>query len=160
MIRSMAFGLAFAALAACSPPASNTASDVAAGAGEAAAQTAGSAPAGADDAINAWYREQFSTNLIEPITITYGDFTGDGAPDALAWAYFATGGSSGDTSITLWRNENGRMVFVRSPEDVYGQEPRNITITRGRITLTTNVPRPGDPHCCPSGEQNWAINAN
>jgi hypothetical protein len=158
MIRSTAVILAFVALAACTPPASNRA-DATAEAGEAVAQTTG-APAGADDTINAWYREQFSANLIEPVSITYGDFTGDGAPDALAWAYFATGGSSGDTSISLWRNESGRMAFVRSPEDVYGQEPRDINITRGRITLTTSVPRDGDPHCCPSGAQNWTIEAN
>lgn len=158
MLRSTALALAFAALAACSPPASNSA-DTTAGPGEAAAQTAG-APAGADDTINAWYREQFSTNLIEPVSITYGDFTGDGAPDALAWAYFATGGSSGDTNISLWRNESGRMVFMRSPEDVYGQEPRDIQIANGRITLKTSVPRDGDPHCCPTGEQSWTINAN
>jgi hypothetical protein len=158
MIRSMAFGLAFAVLAGCTPPASNTGAS--AGPGEASAQTASGAPAGANDAINAWYHEQFSTNLIEPVEIIYGDFSGDGAPDALAWAYFATGGSSGDTSITLWRNQNGAMMFGRTVEDVYGQEPRNIQITRGRITLTTNVPRPGDPHCCPTGEQNWTVNTN
>ncbi len=159
MIRCTAFGLALAALVACSPPASNTAPK-APGSGEAAAQTASGAPAGANEAITGWHREQFGANLIEPVEIIYGDFTGDGAPDALAWAYFATGGSSGDTSISLWRNDHGRMVFVRSPDDVYGQEPRNIQITRGRITLTTSVPRAGDPHCCPTGEQNWTINAN
>ena len=158
LIRSMAFGLAFAALAACSPPAAIT--DTGTAPGEAAAQTASGAPAGADETVNAWNREQFTTSLIEPVTITYGDFNGDGAADALAWGYFATGGSSGDTSITLWRNENGRMVFVRSPDDVYGQEPRNIQIARGRITLTTSVPRPHDPRCCPTGEQDWTISTN
>lgn len=158
MFRSFVFGLAFAALAACAPPASNTA-DATVGPADAAAQTLG-APAGADDTINAWYHEQFGANLIEPVSITYGDFTGDGAPDALAWAYFATGGSSGDTNISLWRNENGRMVFVRSPEDVYGQEPRDIQISRGSIMLKTSVPRPNDPRCCPTGEQSWTIQAN
>jgi hypothetical protein len=159
MMRSLALGFVFVALAACSPPGSNGASATAP-VPEAAAQPASGAPAGADETINPWYREQFGTNLIEPTSITYGDFNGDGAPDAIAWAYFATGGSSGDTSITLWRNDGGRMVFVRSPEDVYGQEPRNIAISQGNITLTTSVPRPGDPHCCPTGSQDWTINAN
>jgi hypothetical protein len=160
MIRSVAFCLTFAALVACSPPASTSASDAAAGPGEAAAQTTSGAPAGGDETIIAWYREQHGANLIEPVDVTYGDFNGDGAADALAWSYFATGGSSGDISITLWRNEGGRMTFVRAVADVYGQEPRNIQIARGRITLTTNVPRAGDPHCCPTGEQNWTVNTN
>jgi hypothetical protein len=149
----MAFWLALTGLVACSPPASKTGG----GPGEAVAQTESATPAGAEQAINAWYQGRFGANLIEPVSITYGDFNDDGASDALAWAYFTTGGSSGDTSITLWRNENGRMVYVRSPDDVYGQEPRNIQIASGRITLTTSVPRDGDPHCCPTGEQNWTI---
>ncbi len=155
MIRSMACGLACATLVACTPPA---ATNVAAGPGEAAAQTTG-APAGAEEAITAWYREQLGANLIEPVAIFYGDFTGDGAADALSWGNFDTGGSGGDHMIALFHNDGGRMAHFRTDQSVLGSTPRNVQFAQGRITLTTTMPRPGDPHCCPTGEQNWTIEA-
>lgn len=156
MIRSIAIGLAFSVLAACSPPASNTA----AAPGEAAAQTSAGAPAGADDAIAAWYRQQHGVNLIEPVNTFYGDFSGDGAADALAFGYFDMGGSGAGLTIALFRNESGNMSLVRTVDDVFGMDPRNVQFSQGRITLTTTMPRPGDPHCCPTGSQDWTIETN
>ncbi|MBL8543997.1 MAG: hypothetical protein JNJ63_09310 [Hyphomonadaceae bacterium] len=157
MLRTIVIGLGLLALAACSPP---QASDSSPGPGEAAAQTASAAPAGAETTITAWYREQLGNQLIEPVSIFFGDFTGDGAPDALAWGDFDTGGSSANHLVALFRNQGGRMVHWRNDETVFGQEPRDVSISHGRITLTTTMPRPGDPHCCPTGEQSWTINAN
>lgn len=130
------------------------------GAGEAAAQTASTAPAGAEDTITTWYRAQFGVELIEPVDIFYGDFSGDGAFDALAFGYFQMGGSSAGLSVTLFSNQAGRMTFVRIVDEVFGMEPRDVAFSTGQITLTTTVPRAGDPHCCPTGSQQWTISTN
>jgi hypothetical protein len=122
-------------------------------------------PPGADAAITAWARARARTHastlpgttLIEPVDILYGDFTGDGQADALAFAYFDVGGSAAHLIVTLFRHEDGRMTFMRTVDDVYGLEPRNARFSKGRIVLTTTVPNPGDPHCCPTGSQDWTI---
>lgn len=142
------------ALAACSPPAAQAPEG---SADPTAAQTSDAAPAGGEEAINAWFRERHGADLFDPVSIEWGDFDGDGAADALGWGYYAMGGTSAGTTIALFRNDNGIMTFVRTADDVYGQEPRDIVIAPGQITLTTSVPRDGDPHCCPTGSQDWTI---
>lgn len=151
-MRAACLAVALAA-AACSPAGESPAS------GEAAAQTA-AAPADAEETITAWYRGQHGVSLIEPVQIFYGDFSDDGAADALAFGYFDMGGSGAGLSIALFRNQSGRMTFARTVDDVFGMEPRNVAFAPGRITLTTTMPRPGDPHCCPTGEQDWTVSTN
>jgi hypothetical protein len=153
MIRHMVIGLALIGLTACAPP-SGSATD-----GEAAAPTA-AAPADAEEAIVAWYRGRHGAALIEPIEIFYGDHSGDGAADALGLGYFEMGGSGAGLTVALFRNEAGQMRFVRIVDDVFGMEPRDVAFAPGRITLTTTMPRPGDPHCCPTGSQDWTIETN
>lgn len=87
----------------------------------------------------------------------YGDFTGDGLDDALAWILYPSGGNSEFLEVALFRNEGGRMVFYRSIDNIVGGNPRDVVFERGRITLTTTMPKPGDPRCCPTGSRNWAI---
>lgn len=157
MLRHLILPLCLLLAAGCSP-AGGAGGDT--GSGEAAAQTAEGPPAGAEDAITTWYRAQFGVDLIEPVDIFYGDFSGDGAPDALAFGYFQMGGSGAGLSVALFRNQAGRMTFARAVDDVYGMEPRDVAFSTGQITLTTTMPRPGDPHCCPTGSQNWTINTN
>jgi hypothetical protein len=153
-MKAFAISIAAAMLAACSPaPSAETAAGE-----EASAETAqAAAPAGAEDAIVAWYRAQHGADLIEPVSIFYGDYSGDGAADALAFAYFAMGGSSAGLSVALFRNQGGQMTFARTVDDVYGMEPRNVQFAPGRITLTTSVSQEGDPRCCPTGSQDWTI---
>jgi hypothetical protein len=155
-MRAFAISLAAAILAACSPaPSAETAPG-----GEASAETApAAAPAGAEDSIVAWYRSQHGVNLIEPVNIFYGDFSGDGAADALAFGYYNMGGSSAGIAVALFRNESGQMTFARTVDDVYGMEPRDVQFAPGRITLTTTMPQAGDPHCCPTGSEDWTIAA-
>jgi hypothetical protein len=87
----------------------------------------------------------------------HGDFTGDGAPDALVWVLYPNGGNSVALDAALFRNEKRRMVYFRSADDVFGTNPRNVAFAPGRITLTTTMPRPGEPRCCPTGSRDWAI---
>lgn len=146
-------------LAACSPATEAASGEAGVGPAEAAAQP-NAAPAGANDAITAWARNQYgAVNVFDPVEIFYGDFTGDGSPDALAWILYSGGGNSAMLDVALFRNEGGRMTYFRSAE-AYGDTPRNVNISVGRITLTSTMPRPGDPRCCPTGSQDWTINTN
>lgn len=114
-------------------------------------------PSGAEAAITAWARGRHGDLVFDPIDIFYGDFSGDGAADAMAWIYYSSGGNSASLDVALFRNVGGRMTYVRSEDAVYGETPRNVRFAPGRITLTTTMPRPGDPRCCPTGSQNWTI---
>ena len=153
LLKSRALALGVVALLACSPSANHAE-------GEAIAtddsNTGTSAPAGAEDEIRAWAFERHGGDT-QIFQIFFGDFTGDGAPDALAWVLYPTGGNSSALDAELFRNENGRMVYLRSAAEVFGSRPRDVAFAPGRITLTTTMPRPGEPRCCPSGSQNWTI---
>lgn len=165
MIRRVALAAALAALGACTPPPASQAPEPAAEEPGAAAATtqpaaAAAAPAGASEAITAWYRQRLGATLVEPVEVFYGDFSGDGAPDALAWAYHSTEGNSMGHVLALFRNEGGRMVFVRTQDEVDGSEPRDVVFAPGRITLATKTHLPSDPGCCPTGSSDWTIEVN
>jgi hypothetical protein len=158
MIRRMALAVALA-LAACTPPQSPQAPETSA-AEPAAPAAATEAPAGAAESITAWYRQRLGETLIEPVEVFYGDFSGDGAADAVAWAYHSTDGNMTGHVLALFRNEAGAMTFVRTADEVDGSEPTNVAIAPGRVTLTTKTPLPTDPGCCPTGSSDWTIAVN
>ncbi|GMU45221.1 MAG: hypothetical protein AMXMBFR26_00030 [Porticoccaceae bacterium] len=110
--------------------------------------------------VLAWAREQLSGDVYEPIEIFQGDFSGDGVADVLAWVLYPSGGNSDFLQVALFRGESGRLVHHRNVDDVFGAEPRNVVFASGRITLTTTMPRPDDPRCCPTGSQDWVIDTN
>ena len=159
MIRRIMF-VAALALSACSPPQSAKTAESPAPAAPAAVQAPAAAPTGASEAITAWYRQRLGASLIEPVEVFYGDFSGDGAADALAWGYFNTDGNMTDHVLALFRGDGGAMVFVRTEDIVQGSEPRDVSFGAGRITLTTKVPLPSDPGCCPTGSQEWTVDTN
>jgi hypothetical protein len=158
MIRRMGFAAALA-LAACTPPQASHAPETPAAQAPAmtAQPAAAEAPAGANEAITAWYRQRLGSTLIEPVDVFYGDFSGDGAADALAWGYHNTDGNSTGHVLALFRNEGGQMVFVRTQDEVAGSEPRDVVFAPGRITLATKTHLPTDPGCCPTGSSDWTI---
>lgn len=121
------------------------------------APAANGPPSGAVAQITAWARSQRGDYLIEPISMFFGDFTGDGAADGLAFIYSETGGSAVDLTVALFRNQSGRMAHWRNDPTVRGMEPRNVTFAPGEIRVTTTMPQPGDPRCCPTGRQTWTI---
>jgi hypothetical protein len=161
MIRRIALAAALA-LCACSPPqpAQTTQAPEPGPATAPAQPAAAEAPAGASEAITAWYRQRLGAALIEPVEVFYGDFSGDGAVDAVAWGYPNTDGNMTDHVLALFSNDGGQMVFVRTDEAVQGSEPRDVVFAPGRITLATKVPLPSDPGCCPTGSQDWTIETN
>ncbi|MDO9449595.1 MAG: hypothetical protein Q7J21_03850 [Rugosibacter sp.] len=108
-----------------------------------------------DASILTWAHDQHG-DTVHAQTF-YGDFTGDGLDDALAWVLYPSGGNSEFLDVALFRNEGGRVLYYRSIDNVFGGDPRDVVFEQGRITLTTTMPNPGDPRCCPTGSRNWAI---
>lgn len=108
-----------------------------------------------DDAILIWARKQHGDSA--HAQTFFGDFTGDGTDDALAWILYPSGGNSEFLDVALFRNERDQMTYYRSIDNVFGSDPRNILFEQGRITITTTMPNPGDPRCCSTGYQNWVI---
>ena len=91
--------------------------------------------------------------------VFYGDMTGIGTEDAIAFLYHPSGGNS-DVLITwIWRDTENGYELARAPsiEEVFGLDPRNVRFSPGRIEVTTTVMKPGDPRCCPSGEQTFNL---
>jgi len=123
--------------------------------------TACASPARENDcaAIIAWVHAHYGERLRGDPQIFYGDFTGDGARDALAWVTYNDGGVQNFGEGALFRDRGGRMAYWRMDETASGENPRDVRIVPGRITLTTTVLQDGDARCCPSGEQRWTINA-
>lgn len=157
MIKRIVLAALALSLAACSPPAGEAPEG---SAEPTSAQSADAPPAGGEDAIRAWVQQDTGGNMIGDPEIFYGDFSGDGAADALVHYLTPLGGSGFNVNWALFRNESGTMTFVRREEAVYGTEPRDVVFANGSITLTTTMPREGDPHCCPTGSQNWTIATN
>ncbi len=133
--------------------------DASAAAGEtesAAAAAASFDQAAAEAELLAWARGLYGVNLIEPPSYFFGDYTGDGANDALVFAYYASGGSSALLNVSIFRNDGGHMVHQKEVE-VYGMEPRDAAFTAGQIKVTTLMPGPNDAHCCPTQPQEWTV---
>jgi hypothetical protein len=113
-----------------------------------------------DDTILRWARERHGEHVYDPVETFYGDFTGDGVNDALAWILYPSGGNSEYLHVALFRNEGDVLAYYRSVDGVFGGNPRAVVFKQGRITLTTTMPNPGDPRCCPTGSQDWVIDTN
>jgi len=96
------------------------------------------------------------TDLPFPIAL-YGDFTGDGQDDAIVFVYTDTGGSGPALDVVLFTGDHGTYRFKKHVHNVYGEEPRNAKFSKGLIELTTTMPKPGDPHCCPTGSKRYRI---
>lgn len=153
MFKRVVFTICVATLAACSQPMSESQAADPGGAVETSA-------AEADAVIAAWVNEQTGGDLIDGPTIFRGDFSGDGAADALVYYLTPLGGNNFSVNWALFRAEGGALTFLRMHEGVYGTEPRDVVFAPGQITLTTTMPREGDARCCPTGSQQWTIATN
>ncbi|SON56376.1 hypothetical protein HDIA_2835 [Hartmannibacter diazotrophicus] len=92
-------------------------------------------------------------------SVFYGDYSGDGVDDAVAFLYMqnAGGGNSFDINIWAFKGAAGGFAFDREVQDVFGTEPRNAKFSKGKLAITTTMPKPGDPRCCPTGKKTWTI---
>src|SRR5690606_22567245 len=91
--------------------------------------------------------------------VFYGDLTGQGTKDAVAILYHPSGGNSDEIAGWLyWDTDEGYKQAPSSPlEDVYGFDPRGVTLSPGRIEITMTVMKPDDPRCCPTGEKTYVL---
>jgi hypothetical protein len=81
------------------------------------------------------------------------------AREALGVAYIPIEGSAGSVSISVGYYAKGSdgFAFVGAVADLFGGEPRDQRFLADRIEVTTTMPAPGDPRCCPTGTARWAI---
>ena len=105
-------------------------------------------------------KQKGDVDLPYPIAF-YGDFNGDGQEDAIAFIYREIEGAAGnvDLKVALFRGAGGKYRFLRYAPDVFGFEPRDAKFSNGLVEITTTMPRPGDPRCCPTGSKRYAIAA-
>lgn len=82
------------------------------------------------------------------------------AREAIGVTYPVLEGAAGNTSIVVGyfvRSGDG-FAYAGRLEGLYGQEPRGARFLADHIEVTTTMPRPGDPRCCPTGTAVWSIN--
>ena len=109
------------------------------------------------ETITAWARERHGDRFIEPVSVGFGDFTGDGAKDAIAFVLYHNDGNSASLDVALFKNAGGTLTFHKIVQGVFGDEPRDFVFSPGSITLTTTMPKPGDARCCPTGSRQWTV---
>ncbi len=115
--------------------------------------------------IDAWARRNNYLNVAESGDIVCGDFTGDGATDAIVFLTSAEewgGNSMPPYGVMLFRNVGGRLQHLRtisSPDDmrIFGTGYEDTRIERGRITLVHQTLHRDDSRCCPTGVTAFTI---
>lgn len=82
----------------------------------------------------------------------------DRAGVALAIAYIAFEGGNGvGISAGIFTKSDVGWVLTTPVTDLYGQAPRNHMIGPDTILVTTTMPGPDDPRCCPTVATRWSI---
>jgi hypothetical protein len=81
------------------------------------------------------------------------------ASEAIGVAYLPIVGAAGNVDIAVGYYTRGRQGFALAApvSGLFGQEPREPSFLPDRIELTTTMPRPEDPRCCPTGTARWSI---
>jgi hypothetical protein len=81
------------------------------------------------------------------------------AREALGVAYIPIEGSAGSVDIAAGYYARGPQGFrfVGPVSELFGQQPRDPRFLADRIEVTTTMPAPGDPRCCPTATARWSI---
>ncbi|WP_234188400.1 hypothetical protein [Shinella sp. NM-101] len=93
------------------------------------------------------------------INLVFGDLTGTGTADAIAFVSHTSGGSSEMLTTWILRQTGGTYAIGRevSNEELFGFDPRNLQFSPGCLSVTMTVPQANDPHCCPTGTRTFTI---
>ncbi|SMX31172.1 hypothetical protein [Actibacterium lipolyticum] len=85
--------------------------------------------------------------------------TAQAATEALGIVYVHVPGSAGSATIHagLFQKLDSGFTSVAQINGLLGFEPRDQVFGPTDITLTTTMPNPGDPRCCPTGVGHWRI---
>jgi hypothetical protein len=81
------------------------------------------------------------------------------ATEAIGVEYIEIEGAAGNTNIFpgYFRRGPDGFAYVGEILELYGQEPRNPRFLPDRLEVTTTMPKPDDPRCCPTGTAVWSI---
>lgn len=96
-------------------------------------------------------REVFSSPVF------YGDFSGDGEQDAIAFVYHPSGGNAANLDVLMFKGEGRGFRFFRKAEGIYGEDPRDVVIRPGAIDVTMTTQGPNDARCCPTLAKGYTI---
>ncbi len=79
--------------------------------------------------------------------------------EAIGITYTEIEGAAGNTNINTGYFTGGPKTFalVGLIPDLFGESPRDAKFTEKRIEITTTMPGPNDPRCCPTVATRWAI---
>ncbi|MEO1029118.1 MAG: hypothetical protein AAFX02_08695, partial [Pseudomonadota bacterium] len=104
----------------------------------------------AREAVHTWAKAWHGQTLIEPIPIFYGDITGDGDPEALAFVTSKTG-SSEKVEALLFSKRGETFWLDQVLGQITGTDPRNVRFLNGELKLTTSLA---------AGERDWTFPIN
>jgi hypothetical protein len=81
------------------------------------------------------------------------------AREALGVAYIPIEGAAGNVSIAVgyYARQGQGFALVGRVSELFGAEPRDPRFLADRIELTTTMPGPDDPRCCPTATARWSI---
>jgi hypothetical protein len=81
------------------------------------------------------------------------------ASEALGVIYEEIRGAAGNSMIAVGHfvREGESFALAGRVAEVFGQEPRDAAFLADRIEVTTTMPKPDDPRCCPTGASRWII---
>lgn len=81
------------------------------------------------------------------------------AQQALGIVYPIIQGAAGNTGISvgLFLRVQGGWAFAGEVSGLFGQAPRDPVFAPGMMQLTTTLPGPNDPRCCPTLAVRWQI---
>lgn len=77
---------------------------------------------------------------------------------ALAIAYYPIPGAAGNFQVGAGLFKiGGGEAKLQGTVDLFGTEPRDAAFGKSKIEVTTTMPKPDDPRCCPTGKARWII---
>ncbi|WP_299146918.1 hypothetical protein [uncultured Tateyamaria sp.] len=110
--------------------------------------------------------------------LLFGTMTASGRAEASFWmpnaedpnvanravgvVYEAIPGAAGNTGIAvgLYVRTTQGWQFAGRVEGLFGHSPRDHAFTPTHVELTTDMPGPNDPRCCPTQPTRWRIDLN
>ena len=83
----------------------------------------------------------------------------EAATRAIGVVYTEIPGAAGNFNIAagVFAQTGGQWALLAPVPDLFGTDPRDPRWDAGSVTLTTTMPKEGDPRCCPTGEARWSI---
>ncbi len=85
--------------------------------------------------------------------------TPETATHAIGVVLVEIGGAAGNFNVAtgVFVRKGKDWKLLKPVPDLFGSDPRDPRWEADKVTLTTTMPKPGDPRCCPTGEARWSI---